>query len=536
MAGEFILIVDDEELIRRQAEAALKRIGYRTVTASSGKEALAIIQEAAPDLLLADIRMPEMDGLELLSQARRTKPELMAVFMTAFGTTDNMIKSLQMGVTGFLLKPFTGSELERAVQEALLKGQASYENARLRSMAPIIASLKLFNSEADLPTLANALVTTLATESKADYCAIFLHEQNPGTSPDTSMEASEPQLKPLASFVGPAARTFSPRSFPALRLAARAIELGRSQVFKRSSEAESDKLAQGEVIPGAIAVIPIMAGERGVGAMVVCRAALERAFSGDEREMFEILAAQLAVQVENRRLRETLAERDERLRLFAGRFVSIQEEEKRRLSERILSELLPSLTVSRQSVQIYLQKVRSPSSVDLIKTEERLHTLVNQTKKLAQDLRPLNLDEFGLNSALRQYVREVSEAAGSKSHPTFRVDGAEVPRLPEAVEVALFRATQDALNNACQHAAGSEIAVTARVKGPRNKPQVVEIEVSDQGPGFDLKARGMSRHSAQMGLASMQERLALVGAKCEINSVRGQGTRVFLSYNIPDEG
>ena len=532
MAGEFILVVDDEELIRRQAEAALKRIGYRTVTAGSGKEALAIIQEAAPDLLLADIRMPEMDGLGLLSQARRTKPELVAVFMTAFGTTDNMMKAMQMNVTGFLMKPFTGSELERAVQEALQKGQANNENARLRSMAPIIASLKLFNSEADLPTLANALVTTLAAESRADYCAIFLHEQNPEAAGDSA----DSELKPLASFVGPAARTFSPRSFPAVRLAARAIELGRSQVFKRSSEAESDKLAQGEVIPGAIAVIPIMVGERGVGALVVCRAALERAFSGDEREMFEILAAQLAVQVENRRLRETLAERNERLRLFAGRFVSIQEEEKRRLSERILSELLPSLTASRQSVQIYLQKVRSPSSVDLIKTEERLHTLVNQTKKLAQDLRPLNLDEFGLNSALRQYVREVSEAAGSKSHPTFRVDGAEVPRLPGAVEVALFRATQEALNNACQHAAGSEIAVTARVKGPRNKPQVVEIEVSDQGAGFDLKAPGTSRLSAQMGLASMQERLMLVGAKCEINSVRGQGTRVFLSYNIPDEG
>src|SRR6476661_1349021 len=98
MAGEFILVVDDEELIRRQAEAALKRIGYRTAIAASGKEALAIIQEAAPDLLLADIRMPEMDGIELLSQARRAKPELVAVFMTAYGTTDNMIKSMQMGV------------------------------------------------------------------------------------------------------------------------------------------------------------------------------------------------------------------------------------------------------------------------------------------------------------------------------------------------------------------------------------------------------------------------------------------------------
>lgn len=92
MAGEYILIVDDEELIRRQAEAALKRIGYRTATAANGKEALEIIKEAAPDLLLADIRMPEMDGLELLARARQYKPDLGGVLMTAYGTLDNLIK------------------------------------------------------------------------------------------------------------------------------------------------------------------------------------------------------------------------------------------------------------------------------------------------------------------------------------------------------------------------------------------------------------------------------------------------------------
>src|SRR6476661_5808594 len=102
MAGEFILIVDDEELIRRQAEAALKRIGYRTAIAGSGKEALALMQQAAPDVLLTDIRMPEMDGLELLSRARQAKPDLVGVFMTAYGTPDNMVKSMQMGVNGFL--------------------------------------------------------------------------------------------------------------------------------------------------------------------------------------------------------------------------------------------------------------------------------------------------------------------------------------------------------------------------------------------------------------------------------------------------
>ncbi len=530
MAGEFILVVDDEELIRRQAEAALKRSGYRTGTAANGKEALAIIREAPPDLLLTDIRMPEMDGLELLAHAREIKPELVVIFMSAYGTIDNVMRLLQMGVTGFLMKPFTGTELERAVQQALLKAQAAHEAARLRAIAPLLPVLRLFNEPGDLPTLANSVVATLVAESKIDYCAIFLYEENSGNSD----ENDKPELKPLASFAAPAAQSFSPRSFPVLRLANRAIEQGRSQVFKRSGEVEADKLAQGETIPGAIAVVPVMLSGRGVGAMVASRAATDHPFSVEEREMLEVLAAQFAGQVETRRLRDDLSERNERLRLFAGRFVSNQEEEKRRLAERILTELLPALTLSRQNVQTYVQKVRSAS--DLIKTEERLHNLVNQTKKLAQDLRPLHLEEFGLNAALRQYIRDLSEAPNAKSHPIFRVEGDEVPRLPNTVEVALFRAAQDAINNATQHAAGSEIIVTARVKGKRNQSQVAEIEIRDRGPGFNLKPSVTNRASAQVGLVAMQERLLLVGANCTINSVPGQGTRVTLSYQIPDEG
>lgn len=529
MAGEFILVVDDEELIRRQAETALKRVGFQTDTAANGPEALAIIRQTPPDLLVSDIRMPEMDGLDLLSHARQLQPDLAAVFMSAYGTSDNIMRSIQLGVTGFLMKPFTGIELEKVVTEALQRAKAAQEVARLQAVAPLLPMLKLFNSPGDLPDLANSLVATLAAESKIDYCAIFLYDEFLGNAGETS----QPELRSVASFAGPAAQTFSPRSFPALRLASRAIELGRSQVFKRSAGSETENPAGGETIPGAIAVVPVILGGKGAGAIVAGRAAAQP-FTTEERETLEVLAAQFAGQIETRRLREELSERNERLRLFAGRFVSSQEEEKRRLAERILTELLPPLTLSRQNVQTYVQKVRTAS--DLIKTEERLHALVNQTKKLAQDLRPLNLDEFGLNAALRQYVRDLSEMPDARSHPIFRVEGDEVPRLPNTVEVALFRATQDGLNNAIQHAAGSEIIVTARVKGKRNQSQVAEIEIRDRGPGFTLKPSLTNRTSAQVGLVAMQERLQLVGAKCEINSVPGQGTRVTLSYQIPDEG
>ncbi len=521
MSGELILIVDDEELIRRKAQEAVRLNGYRTLTAGSGAEALEKLEHEVPDLLLTDIRMPELDGLQLWSRARTLRPDLVGVFMTAHGSIDTVIKSLQLGISGFLLKPFTGSELDRAVRDALQKHRQSYEATRMRVLAPLFETRRLFEAEADLATLGRLLVEKVALETRSDYCAVFVPEREAATS--------EATLKALASFGGPGARSFSPRTFPAPRLARRAMELGRTLSLRPANG--TDQLPAGEQIPGAVIVVPFMAGSRAIGSLLVGRAESQRPFSASDREIFEVVAFQLAALLENQRLQASLTERNERLSLVAGRFVSAQEEEKRQLAERIGLELLPALSQTRQNIQSYLQKVRPSSAGELLGAEERLHSLIKEVKQLTHELRPANLDEFGLSAALRQYVRKLTEDGG-ECQPVFRLEGQEAPRLLPAVEIALFRAAQDALDNACRHAKASSISLTVRLSGPRNRPTRLEIEVRDAGPGFDLQGESSK---AGLGLLAMQERVRLVGASCQIISAPGEGTQVLLGYDLPVE-
>jgi signal transduction histidine kinase len=225
------------------------------------------------------------------------------------------------------------------------------------------------------------------------------------------------------------------------------------------------------------------------------------------------------------------------LRSFIGRFVSSQEEEKRQLAQRIQEDLMPLLTEGRQGIQSYLGKARPASTGDLPAAEEKLHTAINETRHLIQDLRPVNLEEFGLGAALRQYVRDLNET-GSKSLVTFRLEGQETPRLDPAVETALFRAIQEAVGNSCKHAPGSSVEVAVRVTAIRNKPQRLQIEVSDTGKGFDLNAVKASAESEKgkqgqrIGLLAMQERVMLVGGQCQIDSGPGKGTTVTITYNL----
>ncbi|MEI6043318.1 MAG: response regulator [Chloroflexota bacterium] len=528
MADELILIVDDEELIRRQAEAALRKGHYRTATAGNAQEALQLIRQNPPDLVLSDIRMPDMDGLQLFGAARQIQPDLVAVLMTAHGSIDTAIKALQLGVQGFLQKPFTGSELERAIQDALQKHRTVQEAVRLRVLNPLLEARRLLLTDLNLSTFSRTLIEVTAREVSLDYCAVFLpEEENPAGG-----------LRPEAVFAGPNARFFSPKTFPAVRLAQRAVELGRTLSLRRASGTENQAES---AVPGVVMAIPLLIGNQGLGAFLVGRVNLEKGFSAGERELFEILAGQLATMVENRRLFLALTEREERLRSFIGKFVSAQEDEKRQLAQRIQDDLMPLLTGGRQGIQSYLAKARPASAGDLPAAEQKIHTAISEARHLIQDLRPINLEEFGLSAALRQYVRDLNEVRNN-NRVTFRLEGQETPRLDPSVETAIFRATQEAVGNACKHAPGSPVEVAVRVHAVRNKPQRIQIEINDTGKGFDLNAVKTSAESERgkpgqrLGLLAMQERVILVGGQCQIESNPNRGTTVTITYNLSFTG
>lgn len=112
-----VLVVDDEEGIRRSLTAYLKLEGYKAAAAPSGEEALAMIREAKYNIVLLDINMPGMDGLETLRAIKAVDFSIQVIMITAYSTFDKTIKSLEYGATDYILKPFDDlSEILRLVK------------------------------------------------------------------------------------------------------------------------------------------------------------------------------------------------------------------------------------------------------------------------------------------------------------------------------------------------------------------------------------------------------------------------------------
>jgi DNA-binding response OmpR family regulator len=128
-----ILIVDDEQSVRHTLAKIFTQMGYQTVEATSGQQALEYIARRTFDLVLLDLKMPGMDGTEVLEAAHPLGPDTVFIFLTAHGTLDSAIIGIKHGVFDYLLKPSPVQEIIRVVEAGLAERQR-----RLRSENPVM--------------------------------------------------------------------------------------------------------------------------------------------------------------------------------------------------------------------------------------------------------------------------------------------------------------------------------------------------------------------------------------------------------------
>jgi len=118
-----ILIVDDDARLRTSFEKLLTEEGYEVETASTGEGGLHAVQQKTPDLVIMDVRMPGMSGLETLRAIREIEPKLPVIVMTAFGTTDTAIEATKLGAFDYVLKPFDIPDILTVIEQALEAGR-----------------------------------------------------------------------------------------------------------------------------------------------------------------------------------------------------------------------------------------------------------------------------------------------------------------------------------------------------------------------------------------------------------------------------
>jgi signal transduction histidine kinase/CheY-like chemotaxis protein len=178
MSTPAVLVVDDEPGIALLCKRVLSRAGYEVTALTDPRQAVAFLKETPLDLLLVDIRMPEVDGFEVIAHARQHQPDIAILVMTGFGTVETAIRALRQGVDGLILKPFQQtSELVEAARQALDDNQKKRDAARIRALRPLFEVTESLFSEIRRDPLLQLVVDAICMHLHCSSSGCLLAEE-----------------------------------------------------------------------------------------------------------------------------------------------------------------------------------------------------------------------------------------------------------------------------------------------------------------------------------------------------------------------
>ncbi len=172
-----ILIVDDEERMRHLLSIMLSRRGYRVEQAADGVEALTMIESASFDMIISDIKMPRMDGIELLKKIQEIDVPCPVVFITAFATVDSAVNAMRDGAVDYITKPFDEDRIVLTVEKTLSLSRILAENRHLKKeLKKTAGSEKIIHVSKEM----NAIIALAYKVSQGDTAVLITGESGTG--------------------------------------------------------------------------------------------------------------------------------------------------------------------------------------------------------------------------------------------------------------------------------------------------------------------------------------------------------------------
>ncbi len=172
-----ILVVDDDESLRRIIEYNVSEEGYDVIATDNGLSALEIFKKEEIDLVITDLQMPDMGGIELIKQLRAISPNALVIVITAFGTVDTAVESMKLGAFEYITKPFNREELKIIVKKALEVSDLMVENRYLKEM---VRDKYSFDSMIGSSQKMEEIYMSASQVAKSDATVLILGESGTG--------------------------------------------------------------------------------------------------------------------------------------------------------------------------------------------------------------------------------------------------------------------------------------------------------------------------------------------------------------------
>ncbi len=287
-----VLVVDDEKLIREVLADFLGLEGYFVRTAGDGVAAVEELRRRRFDLVISDMKMPRMGGLELLAEISRLDPSTVTVIMTGFGTVESAIDAMKRGAYDYVLKPFRVEEVIRIAQRGLEKRRLASENLRLKEAVSLYQVSEAIAASLSLDEVLAAVADSTHAELVADLLSTWLD--------DGEGSFFERQYLPRPGFPHEG-------SMGKLDSAVLAAHLSTERSLIEHGERAAAYFSEApSFAPVSLVAVPLKAKQRLIGWISAVSFTPHVTFDEGQRKLLSIIGSRAAAAIENARLYEDL--------------------------------------------------------------------------------------------------------------------------------------------------------------------------------------------------------------------------------------
>jgi putative nucleotidyltransferase with HDIG domain len=289
-----ILVVDDERVIREILTDFLEMEGYHVATAADGQEAIAKLAAEPIDLVVTDLKMPNLGGIELIDHISKMKAQPVILVMTGFGTVETAVGAMKRGAYDYILKPFKVEDVVHVVQRGLDKKRLQQENIQLKETISLYTMSEALNQGLSLDRILEVIVDTTMREVDCDVVSLVLKGEESGTWETVVQQVSFDQARDLdQDLVG----KLDVAGVMAAFTSGKSVLLHGEQVppvFRKLPARP----------PTAFMSLPLRAQDRLLGALNTYAFEPGLRFSEGKRKLLSVLADRAAMAIENARLYE----------------------------------------------------------------------------------------------------------------------------------------------------------------------------------------------------------------------------------------
>ncbi len=517
MAKERVLIVDDEVDVLDLCKRILLAQGYQVQTAHNGYEAIDIANNHQSDVLLTDIKMPGMSGLEIAQELKEIDPNLICVTMTGFSTMDMAINALKLGIDEFILKPFTPKELSAAISKALEKERLRKENFRLRSLIPLFELNKTLMTTIEEQNVLKSLLEIAQQETKATFAGVYLVENDIVSQPIFINLSPEQQL--ICD-----------------ELAQTVCQNNTSSVLTLNAANPDHQLIMERLQAAAVVAIPMKSQNSCLGVLILGNS--EDRFAPSDKDFLTVLCGQAAIALQNAQLFTEKQQAYEQLKMLdhmKSEFINIAAHELRTP----LAILMGYATVLEEELPPGQQPYVSNISRNALRLRALIDDILN-LKVLESGIPVLAQDKIDLHQVVESIRQDLALQADEKKlqlNVKIPLDFPEMTADRQKLDLILV----NLFHNAVKFTPSSgSITVWAEANGShatisvQNSGSIIPKEKQSQifDRFYQVEATLTREHGgAGLGLAIVRGMVQVCGGSIRVESSEEAGTT--FTFTMP---